>query len=118
MRGGRSVVVAARRTRVPPAAARCPPVFIAAYGGHVACIEALLDANADPDAPHPAGATPLQTAAERGHVGAVTCLLGHGADVDGHDAVSHTRRHGRHRRRHHRPDRRWYLGEISQISHR
>ena len=75
------------RARVPRASRRCPLIFIAAYGGHVECIEALMAANAHVDAPHPTGATPLQTASERGHVDAVAALLAHGADILGHDAV-------------------------------
>ena len=57
-------------------------LLVAAYGGHVDVVEALLAKGAEVDAVDNFGKTPLMGAAEVGHADIVRVLLAAGADVN------------------------------------
>eukprot|EP01113_Clastostelium_recurvatum_P026151 TRINITY_DN3138_c0_g1_i2.p1 TRINITY_DN3138_c0_g1~~TRINITY_DN3138_c0_g1_i2.p1 ORF type:complete len:830 (-),score=195.56 TRINITY_DN3138_c0_g1_i2:127-2616(-) len=58
------------------------PLHNAAYMGHIACAQLLLDAGCDIDAPTRTGATALHMAASRGQPEMVVFLMDRGARVD------------------------------------
>ncbi len=58
---------------------------IAAHNGHIAVVEALLNAGANKDASHQDGATPLCIAACMGHIAVVEALVNAGANKDASD---------------------------------
>lgn len=77
------------------------PLHYAATGGHVAVIEALLEAHAYIDAASPNGSTPLMMAAMYGNLASVQTLIDAGADLSlrndqGLDALAFAQR-GPHR---------------------
>jgi hypothetical protein len=59
------------------------PAYAAASEGHVAVLELLFAADADPDLQVPRGDTPLCAAASNGHPDAVEAVLDAGADPAG-----------------------------------
>src|SRR2546423_5776647 len=71
------------------------PLHLAADGGHIEVVEALLKAGANPDAWDRWSWTPLHRAAEGGHVRVVEALLKAGANPDAADEWSPTPMHRR-----------------------
>lgn len=51
------------------------PIHEAARGGHVKCLELLLEAGADPSISDACGCTPLHHAASSGHMAAARWLI-------------------------------------------
>lgn len=75
------------------------PLHAAVAGRNAECVQAILDAGADPDAPQQVGYTPLMGAASAGREDIVDLLLARGADrslrsEDGKTAASVAAEHG------------------------
>jgi ankyrin repeat protein len=58
------------------------PLHTAAYLGHLAIAERLLEAGAPVDAENSTGSTPMHLAAEGGHLAVIERLLEAGAEAD------------------------------------
>ena len=73
-------LLAARVPADQPDAQGLSPLHKAAVQGHVAVVEALLQAGANPNAGARDGSTPLHLAAHKGHAALASLLAGAGAD--------------------------------------
>jgi cytohesin len=61
-------------------------IGLAAYNGHLRCVQMLIDAKANVNAPTREGITPLMIAGGDGHLDVVQALLNAGADPNGLDS--------------------------------
>lgn len=69
------------------------PWVQAAFSGHTAVVEALLESGASADAANKAGNTPLHFAAQKGHAAIVAPLLKSGAQMDARSKTGNTPLH-------------------------
>ena len=66
------------------------PLWLACLGGHAACVQLLLAANAQTDAASKDGATPLTMCCINGHAECAQLLLGAGADASRRTSQGYT----------------------------